>query len=117
MNLSDKSKENIEKITGLSIEVIRRISPLPFGFYIQNSDKITIGSPGEEVYFKIKNRKLRGDINKVLLRNRENRADYFSEEEIEEYLHRIDYKGLPIDATPRIDCLPIKSLKEIGRTY
>ena len=73
MRLSNESKKNIETITGLSLDIIERISLRSLEFYIQNIGKMSIEDCGGEFYFIIENRRLRRRINNALLRDRRKR--------------------------------------------
>ncbi len=112
--LSRKCEEAIEKSTGLPIDTLRKIDHLPFKFYLQNRDKITLEDSEDGIYFKIKSWWLRIGINMVL---QPEKGKYsFSQSEIETYLYRMDYR-FPLDTTPRIDGIPIMSLAERKRIF
>jgi len=99
--LSKGVEKIIEKDIGFSIDILKKlkIHNHLFEFYVQNKYRINIEEFGEDVSFHIKDRGLKKDINNVLGKSWRERTRYFSVEEMEKYLQKIDYKGLPLDRT------------------
>jgi len=101
----DKLSKELEKIIegdfGFSIDILEKlkIHNSSLEFYIQNKHKMSIEESGENVYFHIKDKVLKKDINNVLGKSWKEKTRYFSAEEMEKYLQKIDYKGLPLDRT------------------
>lgn len=110
--LSKGVEKIIEEHIGLSLNILKKIDHLSFTFYIQNRYKMSIEEFKGDVYFHIKERGLKKDVNNVLGKSWRERTRYFSPEEMEKYLQKIGYKELPLDTTPRIDGLPIMSRAE-----
>jgi hypothetical protein len=104
MRLTEKSKECIRKLTGLPFEVIQLIDSRALQFYFQNTNRIKIEREGNEILYTILDKRLKRKIRRVSGKKKDSQ---FYEEDINNYLNSIDYRGLPIDISPRIDSLPI----------